>query len=315
MPNKRIKIGAKGYISASQVANMYGCGYGTMLDLYNRYKGLAPEVEPSEEAKASMEFGTFFEDGVAKFASKKLGFGKLIKCGTMAYYKEERPKLICHPDRLVEKHTKEGFVALEIKCVSPYAEGWGEDGTDQIPDNYFFQVQTYFACGVPCDVVYVCCMKGNRIHYYKILPNKELIKDIQDRADNCIKNFENDIIPSSENYQEQLAITKEKVDWQAEAVGANDEFLSWYERLKEIKATKDSLDEQEKAIKKEVLSYMGTSSAVMNTEDGKVKKIAYLLQKSRVTYDMDKLKANYPNVDWENYCKTTNSVELRMNYK
>ncbi len=315
MPNKRIRIGAKGYISASSVANMYGCGYGTMLDLYNRYKGIESDTEVSDEAVRSMEFGTYFEDSVAKFAAKKLGLGKLIKCGTMAFFKKERPKLICHPDRLVEKNTKDGWAAMEVKCVSPYAEGWGEEGTDEIPDNYFFQVQTYFACGVPCDVVYVACMRGNRVYTYKVLPNAELIKDIQERADNCIKSFDLGIIPSSETYKEQLSISRRNMDWQAEAVGASDEMLALVSQLKEIKENITVLEKKEETCKKAILEYMGTSPVMVTTEDGKLKKLASAAEREKKTFDYKTYLADNPKLNVERYWKTTKFMDFRINYK
>ena len=67
MGHGKIKIGAPRRISASQVGNLFGCGYGTRLDVYNRYKNLAQSETFSDEAKKSMEFGTFFEDAVARF--------------------------------------------------------------------------------------------------------------------------------------------------------------------------------------------------------------------------------------------------------
>ncbi len=311
MPCKRIKIGAKGYISASQVANMYGCGYGTMLDLYNRYKGVASDTEVSEEVQKSMEFGSFFEDSVAKFAAKKLGFGKLIKCGTMAYFTADRPRLICHPDRLV----KGKRIALEIKCVSPYAEGWGEEGTEEIPDVYYFQVQTYYATEVPCDVVYVCCLRGNRVYIYKVLPNAEIIADIKKRADKCIADFENGIVPNSENYNEQLLISKSKVDWQADAVGANDAMLAIVDKLKKNKELEDKLSEEDGELKRCLLEYMDSSPTLVTTENGKLKKLATLAERERKTFDYKSYIANNPDIDFEDYWKSTRYVDFRVSYK
>ena len=315
MPCKRIKIGAKGYISASQVANMYGCGYGTMIDLYNRFKGLEPETKPSEEALKSMEFGTAFEDAVAKYAAKKLGFGKLTKCGTMAYFKEERPRLICHPDRLVVKLDSKGRrVALEIKCVSPYAEGWGEEDTEEIPDVYYFQVQTYYACDV-ADIVYVCCMRGNRVYIYKIEPNAEIIADIQKRADKYIDEFEKGIVPSSENYEEQLTITKNKVDWASDAVGANDAMLAVVDKLKSNKELEDKLAKEDDELKRCLLEYMDKSPALVTTENGKLKKLATLVARERKSFDYKTYIANHPEENFNDYWKSTRYVDFRVSYK
>ncbi len=315
MPCKRIKIGAKGYVSASQVANMYGCGYGTMLDLYNRYKGVASDTEVSEEAQKSMEFGSFFEDSVAKFVAKKLGLGPLIKCGTMAYFTADRPRLICHPDRLV-KNPKDGKrIALEIKCVSPYAEGWGEEGTEEIPDVYYFQVQTYYATEVPCDVVYVCCLRGNRVYVYMILPNAEIIADIKKRADKCIADFEEGIVPSSENYKEQLIVSRKNMDWQAEAIGANDDILARVTQLKKIKENIAILEEKEESYKKAILEYMGTSPTLVTVENGKMKKLATFAEREKKSFDYKTFVADHKDMDFKDYWKVTKYVDFRVSTK
>ena len=312
MPCKRIKIGAKGYISASQVANMYGCGYGTLLDLYNRFMGLAPETEPSEEATRSMEFGTHFEDAVAKFAAKKLGLGPLIKCGTMAYYKAERPWLICHPDRLV-KNPKDGKrIALEIKCVSPYAEGFGEEFTSEVPDKFYFQSETYFVCGVPCDLVYLVVLKGNRVYFYLIEPEAEIMADIEKKADKHYNEFKKGIVPNSENYSEQLSITRQKVDWQSDAVGANDAMLALIDKLKANKELREKLDQDDDECKRAILAYMDASPTLVTTENGKMKKLATLAERERKTFDSKAFIAEHPDMDFENYWKKTKFVDFRV---
>ena len=313
MPCKRIKIGAKGYISASQVANMYGCGYGTMLDLYNRFIGKIDEDnKPSEEAQKSMDFGAFFEDTVAKYAAKVLSLGELIKCGTTAYYLAERPYLICHPDRLV-KNPKDGKrIALEIKCVSPYAEGFGEEFTSEVPDKFFFQCETYFACGVPCDVVYLVVLKGNRVYFYVIAPDAEIIADIQKRTDKCYQEFIKGIIPSSENYDEQLTVTREKVDWASDAVGANDAMLAVIDKLKENKELREKLDAEDGELKRCLLEYMDKSPTLVTTENGKMKKLATLAERERKTFDSKTFIADHPDMDFENYWKRTNYMDFRV---
>ena len=317
MAHKRIPIGAKGYISASQVANLFGCGYGTAYDLYCRFIGDNSNItQPSEEAQKSMEFGSFFEEPVAKFAAKKLGLGKLIKCGTTAYFTEERPYFICHPDRLVIETLKDGRrAALEIKCVSPHAEGWGEEGTDEIPDVYYFQVQSYFACKVPCDVVFVICLRGNRIYVYEVKPQQDIIDSILKKVDEAHENFINGIIPKSENYSEQLSITSKKIDWTKSAIGAGDEILAKYNRIKEIREQKNVLASEEDALKMDILEYMGTSPILSTVEDGKMRKIATLSQRTRTSWDMDKLQEEHPEIAFQDYRKSSSFIDFRFSFK
>ena len=315
MPSKRIRIGAPGYISASQVANLFGCGYGTPYELYKRLKGEAMADEVSEDVRKSLEFGTFFEDSVAKFASARKGFGKLVKCGAEAYYLEERPYFICHPDRLVKEKLPDGRrAALEIKCVQPFAQGWGEEGTEDIPDVYYFQVQSYFACRVPCDVVFVCCMKGNRVNIYEVKPNLEIIDEIHRRVDSFFQQTKQGIIPKSEDYSEQMSITGERVDWTAEAVPAGDVMLSKYMRLKELKGEQKALETEEDALKRDILEFMGTSPALYTVEDGKPKRLATLSKSTRTSFDRKSLENDHPEIDYTVYEKKTESLSLRFSF-
>lgn len=315
MPSKRIRIGAPGYISASQVANLFGCGYGTPYDLYKRLKGEVVVVEVSDDVRKSLEFGTFFEDTVAKFAAAQKGFGKLVKCGTEAYFLEERPYFICHPDRLVKEKLPDGRrAAIEIKCVQPFAKDWGEEGTEDIPDVYYFQVQSYFACGVPCDVVFVCCMRGNRVYIYEIDPNWELIAEIYRRVDAFHQQTMKGIIPKSENYSEQISITGERVDWTAEAVPAGDEMLAKYTRLKELRGGVKALEDEEDALKRDILEFMGTSPALYTVEDGKPKRLATLSKSTRTSFDRKALEKDHPEIDYSPYEKKTESLSLRFSF-
>ena len=314
MGHGKIKIGQSAF-SASQVGTLYGCGWGTMLELYNRYKGInAVSAEPSPEAKESMEFGTFFEDAVAKYFANKMGF-KIKKCGETAYWADDMPYFICHPDRLVVGKDDMGRrVALEIKCVSPYSNGWGESGTTEIPDVYFFQVQSYFACSVPCDVVYVVCMRGNRIYSYEILPDEEIIADIRYRVAKAKADFDAGIIPSSENCSEAIMKFKDRIDPLADAVGANDDAVSIYNKLIEVHKNADAVKKQEESLKAQLAEYMGTAPAVVITEGTKVKKICSWATKNTTSFDFDKLSADHPDINLNDYRSSKQSTFIRISY-
>jgi len=301
MPSGKIKIGSRAF-SASQVGTLYGCGYNTMLGLYNKYKGInTPAAELSKEAQESMEFGTFFEDAVAKYFANKMGF-RIKKCGETAYWASDMPYFICHPDRLVIGKDSQGRrVALEIKCVRPFAEGWGETGTTEIPDVYFFQVQSYFACQVPCDVVYVVCMRGNRIYSYEILPDNEIIADIRYRVAKTKEDFDHAIVPDSENYEDAFNYYASKVNKEAEGIGANDEVLAKFNELLRIHSEKDTLTKEENKVKEELMKALGEHPAFVVTEEKKVKRIVYWSQETRIKVDDKKLEKEHPEIKMSDY--------------
>ena len=313
MGHGKVKIGSTVF-SASNTATWFGCGFKTPLELYEKYKGIAPEEQISEESRKSMAFGTFFEDSVARFYAEQKGW-KIKRCGETAYWMDEMPYFICHPDRLVIGKDEEGRrVALEIKCVSPFSEGWGEECTEDIPDHYYLQVQSYYACGVPCDIVHLVCMKGNRITAYPIKRDDDVVDEIRRRVAEAYFSFQKDIVPKTENYDEATKYYGRRVNQDAEGIGANDEVLGIYERLIKIHYDQSILDEQEKTFKKDLMEKLGEAPAFLSTENGKVKKICYWSATNRTSFDTEALKKDHPEIDLEKYRTSTQTQTFRVTY-
>ena len=316
MGNGLKDIPSVGYITASMVGSLcYGCGFGTPLQMFNRYMGINELIDqPSPEAQESMKFGTYFEDAVAKYFASNMGF-KIKRCGKRAYWADDMPYFICHPDRLVIGKDDQGRrVALEIKCVSPYSNGWGESGTTFIPDTYFLQVQSYFACQVPCDVVYVVCMRGNRIYSYEILPDDEIIADIRYRVAKAKKDFDEGKVPNTENYSEAVSYFSNKVKMDADGIGANDEALDAWANMLIAKHDKELAEAREERYKKELVDYMGENPSVVRTEGNKIVKIAYWTETVRNTIDKAKLQEDHPEINLNDYYITTKNRTVRFNY-
>ena len=299
MPYGKIEIGALGFISCSQNGTFYHCGYGTMLDVYDRYKGIPHVNDFSEEARKSMEFGTYFEDSVAQFFMFKTGL-KVRKMGNglMAYWRKDMPYYICHPDRVGVGRDKKGRrFALEIKCVRPGSEGWGEEWTAEIPDNYYLQAQGYFACGVPCEVVYVACMRGNRVYIYEVEPDSDVIGDLLNKVRNAKESFDKGIIPEPENYGEALNQLLGKVDYTKEGIPAGDEGLSIWKEMLENHKTLKAAEAREEELKTRMVTFMGDAPAVITADEkGKIKTIAKLTKTERKTFDKEAFIKKYKSI-------------------
>lgn len=300
MPHGIIEIGSAGYVSCSQLGNLYGCGYGTMLDVYDRYKGIPHAEDFSEEARKSMEFGTFFEETVAQYFMLKTGL-KVRKMGNgkTAYWRKDMPYFICHPDRVGVGRDKKGRrFALEIKCVRPSAEGWGEEWTDDVPDKFYLQDEGYFCCEVPCDVVYMAVLRGNRVYFYEVEPDADVIGDILSKVREAKESFDKGIIPEPENYDEALNQLLGKVDYEKEGMPAGDEGLSiWNKMVENHRVLKDAEDREDK-LKTRMISLMGDAPAVVTAGDkGKIKVLAKVTKTEKTTFDkkafIDKYKSIY----------------------
>ena len=314
MGHGKVKIGSTPF-SASNAGSFFGCGYRTMLELYEIFRGKEKE-EPTEEAKKSMAFGTFFEESVARWYAEKNGV-KLRRCGDTAYWADDMPYFICHPDRLVIGKDAEGQrIALEIKCVAPFAEGWGPEGTEEIPDVYYFQVQSYYACNVPCDLVKVVCMRGNRIYIYDILRDDDVVAEIRKRVSKAWAEFNMGYHPLPENFEDAQKYYGRRLDRrpEAEGVGANDEILGLYDRLIKIHYEEGKLKAEEDSIKKSMVTALDEAPAFLSTEDGKVKRIAWWTSVNRTTLDTDALQKDHPEINLEDYKRVSQSSSFRISY-
>jgi len=95
------------------------------------------EAGYQEETEAQF-WGKEFEDGIARRWARKNGL--TVQRKNAAVICEDHTWLRGHIDRrIVGRH--EG---LEVKLSSK--EGWGQEGTNEIPENYIPQVYTYLTC-------------------------------------------------------------------------------------------------------------------------------------------------------------------------
>lgn len=103
----------------------------TPLDVFLEKLGKAPPVEVNED----MERGTFLEDGARRWYAHRTGAIRVDEPGTVV--SRRNPLVIATPDGVA--HFRDDVRALEIKMPSS-AAGWGEPGTDAVPEWYLPQV-------------------------------------------------------------------------------------------------------------------------------------------------------------------------------
>lgn len=313
MGKGKVKIGEYAF-SASQVGTLFGCGYKSLYEMYEQYKGIATEENVTEEAKKSMEFGTFFEDTVAKWYADKYNC-KIRRCGETAYWADDMPYFICHPDRLVTGKDEKGRrVALEIKCVNPSAKDWGEDGTEDIPDKYYFQVQSYFACQVPCDVVKVVCMRGNRIFVYEIQKDEDVVAEIRRRVKQTKEDWDNGIEPDTQGYDEAVRQYSRKVKFEEGQIGAGDDVMNLWNQISKLHQIENDAKDQQEAIKVKLIKALGDNQAFVATIDGKVKKIVQWSSTTRNSFDKEAFSKDYPKINLDNYNRRKTTPYIKVNY-
>ena len=157
------------YIGASDVPMILGISpFGTSHKLWAQKKGLLPREEGEQ-----LEMGHYLEPAVfARFADGHPEF-QLQKVGTVPH--EKYPWLRATPDRLII--AKNGKMVGEAKTKHPNAskEGWGEPGTDEVPDHVIAQTQVQLMC-LQLHVAWVPVLLGYDYYEYIV----EASRDVQE---------------------------------------------------------------------------------------------------------------------------------------
>jgi putative phage-type endonuclease len=158
-----------------------GKAYKTAVDVY-----LDKTSDKIKEINNNATYwGNALEDPVAQAYSKRTGFSIEVEPKLLRH--KEYPFIAANIDRWVDGKNH----ILECKTAGfMMSEYWGEEGTDEIPDSYFYQVAYYAAItGVP-KVDIAVLIGGQDFRIYSYIADKEF----QDGLIKKAVNFWNDHI-------------------------------------------------------------------------------------------------------------------------
>jgi putative phage-type endonuclease len=167
-------------VTASEIAVILGLSpWSSPYALYHRKAGTLPEQDDSD----AMALGRYLESFVAdQFAARHPEF-YLGGDGHALYAHPERPWQMATPDRLIHEdgtgylRFPPALAVLECKTSAAY-DGWGDDGTDEIPVHYRCQVLWQMdVLGVTAGYVACLFLHSRQLRVY------ELTMDDQARAD------------------------------------------------------------------------------------------------------------------------------------
>jgi len=162
-------------IGASDIASIMGVpgAYGTPTTVY--WSKVSGDTQP---ATLAMELGNYLEE----FVAQKLREARpdwAVQPGGL-YVNAERPWMSATFDRLVfTGGSPDGMVApAQIKTATT-AEGWGQDGTDDIPVHYLAQGLWEMAVGGFSKVVFpVLFLQARQLRIYEIPWDEDAEKDV-----------------------------------------------------------------------------------------------------------------------------------------
>lgn len=128
-------------VGASECAAVMGLDpYRSAYDLYILKSELHEESGEREESEVQ-RIGNLIEPTTAALAEQRLGCRLVKPTGT---YKAANGIMFANLDRQVDKSIR-GADNCELKSTG-LVEGWGEEGTDQIPERTLIQVTAQMVC-------------------------------------------------------------------------------------------------------------------------------------------------------------------------
>jgi len=270
------RLARKKGLGGSDAAAVCGMSkWKTPLDVYK--DKISDDV--SGEMTNDQLMGTLFEPVLINYYEKVTG-NKVEKVGMTS-----KDFMIANIDGYVKSENK----ILEIKTAR-FNDGWGEEGTDEIPDEYLFQVAHY--CHVldvdNVDIGVLFMGKDFKIYRYKRNKNLES-KLVAKEAYFWNEHVKALKAPAPSNYDEIKNYWKSELN---KGVQATPSVMNAVTELKTIKAYAKELEKREKELKKQVMEFMKDADTLVNGDD----KIITWKSSVRNSIDTTALKAANPEL-------------------
>lgn len=278
----------KTYIGGSDLGAILGINnFRTELDVYfeKTSEGVAEDT-----AGEAAYWGTVLEDVVAQEYAKRTGFKIEKPAGLIRH--SEYPFIACNLDYWViddegNRHILECKTANQMKVTC-----WGEEGTDQIPESYLYQVAYYAAITGASRVDVAVLIGGQDFRIYRY--DKDEVKESQLII--AAKKFWNNHVlaevPPKPRTQEDAAKLYPKAN--GLEVRANDTILDKVNNLQDLKAREKTISEEIKDLQLCIKDYMQESEVLVG-EEGHCY-ATWKNNKGRKSVDQNKLKEQYSDI-------------------
>ncbi len=290
-------------IGGSDAAAVCGLSkWKTPLNVYNEKLGLVD----NNVSNRFTHFGQLLEPIIATEYERISG----LKCHILE-------ELIIHPqytwmignvDRLVLDGSKK--VILECKTASMHTQDqWGEQGTDQIPNEYLLQCAHYAIIYDAERVDIAVLIGGNDFRIYTYRRNKKLEEGII-AAEH--KFWHEHILTQTPPLPQTLEDTAHLWSIAHDKIcQADNNVLAKAYDLLRLKKQMSLLEQQEQSLKTELQAYMKEANSLL---DIRGKKLATWYNQSTVRLDVAKLKEDKPEI-YQAYLTQNQMRVFRLNHK
>jgi putative phage-type endonuclease len=271
------------HIGASDTPAILGISpWATKPDIYWSKVGPLPDDEPT----VAMQTGNRLEGPLIEFAAERLGV------------KAERDISLIHPGGIFAANLDARIIgngsAIEAKYVGPAnADAWGPDGSEEIPDYVYAQVQ-HQAYVADLSTVYVAAFVSGFRADWRLFPIPRDEKAINVIVERGMAFWNDHVLPQIPPVGGELApleVLKAMRRDRSEIALPNeaDDLLAEYE---DLKAAKKEAESAGKEVQRKLIALLGANT------DGVLasgKRITYRPQ-SRRSIDTAALRASYPEI-------------------
>lgn len=232
--------------------------------------------------------------------------GRLLEPEIRQRYADQTGRIVRMPEGIIRHPTHDWMLAtldgvtddgrvLEIKTARSGPE-WGEPGSADIPENYLLQVQHYLAV-TGCEVADVAVMFKDRrtlaVQVYEVPADAELQDMLIDAEADFWQSVIDGIPPAPVSYSDMLArFGRSSTDG---AVIASEEVARAVATLKQIRKTRDSLDEAEEAARAVVMGALGAKDTLLLSATG-APVVTWKAAKPATRFDASAFKTEHPDL-------------------
>ncbi len=235
--------------------------YKTPLQLYLEKRGEIKPPDLSDNPK--VHWGEILEEVIAQEYTRQTG--RRVRRVNQTLYHPDYPWMLCHLDRIVVGGN--GY-ALECKSTS-IREGWGEEGTDQVPEPILVQCQHNLAVAGKQVMEVPVLINGSDWRLYSVPRDDEFIRLLVEREDRFMALVKNGTPPEPDfTHQTTSALLGRMYPGtNGETIELPDEAYHWHKTFLGAKAQAKNYKAVADGIKAHLLHLMG-EAAVGRLSDG-----------------------------------------------
>ena len=286
-------------IGASEVGAILGLDpFRSAYDLWALKTGKCEESENREESEA-VKIGNLIEPTVAALAEERLGV-KLVK--PTATYKHPNGIMFANLDRQMRR-AERGALPVELKSTG-IVDGWGEDGSDVVPDRVLLQVTAQMMCSgaTAAKVARLLGRFGLSFSMYHVNLDADLAQTIDERV--CQfweKNVQRDIPP--ENSFPSVGVVSHFRREPGKEVVIDDLLVAEFVRLRDARKAAEQMEEEAKAL---LLAGLGDAEIGVTASGYK----ASFKTISSQRLDADRARDEHPEFPWDQYMRASSYRRL-----